>query len=475
MNYRTASLAALACLLVLPATRACCAEAGLAEILAASGWTTDRVAALQASGQVAPGEVPDLLRLASRLGRFEQPLRDEAQSSAESEQPSTAFVPVVASVQVLSVERVALPADEATKLGAREYYLCRLTQDGTPLEAIAEQVPQAWLRDGVLPQPADVLALRVLPDTLLVVQWRWLPTEPQYPEVNFGESLLGGLGVDVASLDQVRDGGPLRAADAAPFYAVLSAMSEVGAHQLARFARGNLPRYASRWTEEVEAAAAGQGGSPKRRKLAAEARRVLGEGRYPIAPLFNDAVNQRGELYVLEGIARRAVAIETAAAATDLDRSVSRRFGVDRYYEIEVFTPDSRNLPIVLATLEVPEGFPLGDNIEVPVRVAGFSFKRWGYRTRQLTDEGGDKPQLAPLLIGRAPIMLAEPATGGGSLGLVVGVAFAIALALVCWVVWRTARSDAEFEKAARRRKLEVVSSEWEVKSDNGRMGNDEN
>jgi hypothetical protein len=426
MTFRTTILAAVVCLLVLPAVRARGAESGLPEILDASGWTAERVEALQGAGNIAPTAVPALLRLASRLGRFEQQLRDEALASTpgQAELPSSnPFAPVVALVQVQSVERVELPADDAAKLGAKQYYRCRVTRDEKSLEVIAEQVPRAWLREGVLPQPAEVLALRLLPDTLLAVQWRWLPTEPRYPEVNFGESLLGGLGVDVASLEQVRDGGPLRAADAEPFYAVLSAMRQTGAHQLARFARGNMPRYASRWSNELEAEEPGQPASPARRKLAAEARQVLGEGRYPIAPLFNDAANQRGELYVLDGIARRAVAIETAAAAADNDRSVSRRFGVERYYEIEVFTPDSRNLPIVFTTLEVPEGFPLGDDIEVPVRIAGFSFKRWGYRTRQTTDEGGDKPQLAPLLVGRAPIVLAPPASDGRSVGLAVGAA----------------------------------------------------
>ncbi|TWT65417.1 hypothetical protein Pla123a_48850 [Posidoniimonas polymericola] len=406
----------------------------LGVVLEASGWTADRRERLATDGPLSADDRRDLLRLAGRLGRFPDQLQEQAaRTNTSSAEP---LIPVVADLSVLSVEPLPGASDAGDRLRIE-------AADGdSAVTVLAPAAPRAWRESGVLPQRAELLGLRVNDQTLLAVAWRWSPTAPAYPHINFGESVLGSLGVNVGALDLLVDGGRLRAIESAPFYEVLSATREIGPQQLARFARRNLPNYAEQWVDDPQA--------PEReRALIADVRQNTSAGRYPIAPLFNDALRQRGELYVLDGVARRAVAIETAAAAGE--RSVSARYGVDRYYEIELFTADSRNLPVVFCALEIPDGFPLGDRIEVPVRAAGFSFKRWAYRTRQQDADGQDKRQLAPLLVGRAPLMLAPPEQAGPGWGVAVGLAFAASLALVWLVVWRTNQRDAEFGRAARR------------------------
>lgn len=410
------------------------AASPLDQVLEATGWPPQRVAGVQQAEDISPADTADLLQLAERLQRFQERLREEANALAAP--PEVGFYPVALSVEVESVE--------AFQFGGQQYYRSQAAFAGQALEVLSSRVPAAWLQSDALPQPAELLGLQLSKERVLAVDWRWLPVAANYPHVSFGQSLLGGLGVDVSALDLVKDSGPLRAIESAPFYEVLSATRQVGAHQLARFAKGNLPTFARQWPDAPREAV------DARSVLAKEVKRVTDEGRYSIAPLFNDAANQRGELYVVDGLARRCVAIETGAAASHGTPTVSSQYGVDRYYELEVFTPDSRNLPLVFCLLEAPEGFPLGDSISVPVRVAGFSFKRWAYRTRKTTDSGADKPQLAPLLIGRAPIRLAEPPSDYRWTSLAVGGAFALALVLVWWVIWRTSRSDAMFERAAR-------------------------
>ncbi|TWT31277.1 hypothetical protein KOR34_46530 [Posidoniimonas corsicana] len=406
----------------------------MSAVLDAVGWTSERRAGLASDQPLTATDTRDLLLLADRLQRFAPQIR--ADTAAAGKQP---LDPVEMQVQVISTEQLQ-SGDGAT---ATPYLRVTANEGDRPLTLLANDVPDAWLAPGVLPQQAEVVGLRIRDGAVVAIAWRWLPEVARYPHVNFGESVLASLGVDVGSLDRFVDGGRLQAVESAPFYATLAAMRQIGPHQLVRFARGNLPTFAAQWTDDPAA-------PPRERALAREVMTIAEEGRYPIAPLFNDALNQRGELYLLEGVARRAVAIETAAGAGA--RSVSAEHGVDRYYEIELFTDDSRNLPVVFCALELPPGFPLGDKIEVPVRAAGFSLKRWGYHTRRQSPDGGDKPQLAPLLIGRAPIVLSAPADAGAAWGVIVGLSFAAAVAAVWVVVWRVNRSDAAFERAVRER-----------------------
>ena len=92
----------------------------------------------------------------------------------------------------------------------------------------------------------------------------------------------------------------------------------------------------------------------------ADARRALDQatsGNSDIVPLFNEPASQRGSLVTLRGDALRAVEIRVD------DPDVVERFGIRRYYEVEIVTDDSQNNPLVCCVAELPEGMPLGDDI----------------------------------------------------------------------------------------------------------------
>ena len=130
------------------------------------------------------------------------------------------------------------------------------------------------------------------------------------------------------------------------------------------------------------------------------------------------------------------------ASARDQDR-----LGSDHYWEIFVFvaTPllqigdDFQDTyPIVYCCTELPEGLPIGEQVNEPVEIAGFIFKRYRYVTRrsdrQKNGPGNGRPQESPLLIGKSPSWLPtkQPLQlPGGMTWLPV----LTALALIGWIM----------------------------------------
>jgi hypothetical protein len=274
----------------------------------------------------------------------------------------------------------------------------------------------------------------------------WHPTEAKEPFVSFGESLLGRLGMDVGLLDNIRSRGRIRSAEREAFYQMLDAAGRIGAERLNRFAEGNLPAVGEAWQRELATAT-----DESRRRLAKEIADRADEGRYSVAPLFNDPDSQIGQLIVVDGAARRVVRVDVGSRPeADGPSDIARRFDIDHYYEMEVFTDDSQNYPLVFCVRELPAGFPTGGSIHIPIRVAGFFFKDWLYHTRGSGqgDAAGGRGQYAPLLIGRAPLVLAIEHGGKDTSQLVFGVLFVAALGGIWAVAAWFARGDRRFRES---------------------------
>ena len=103
---------------------------------------------------------------------------------------------------------------------------------------------------------------------------------------------------------------------------------------------------------------------------------------------------------------------------------------------------------------ELPPGLSIGDGLHEPVRIAGFFFKSWSFRSRRaaIADAKGETPadaemrQFAPLVIGRSPIVLevAEP-TDRNSFGVVAAGIFVLLLGGFWAAGWWLAREDRRF------------------------------
>ncbi len=378
--------------------------------------------------------------------------------------------------RVTKVTKHVPDAADAERLEMSEYFDCRLVlnkQAGTAT-VLTTRVPQAWLGADKLDEPASAVALHLKrtaageppPAIWLAKEIAWHPGKqanddsPLGPGVgelfhgkadkSFGKALLGSIGMDVGLLDMIQSRGPIRVEERDAFYKMLQSVGEVGEQQLVQFAQQNLPAVRHDWELQGQAAT-----TRPRHLLAIEAVRRAAAGRYSVAPLFNDAERQIGRLFVFDGSARRAVRVETGSQAEGDRGEIASRFGIDHYYELEVFTDDSQNYPLVFCVRELPEGFPVGDSIHEPVRVAGFFFKDWLYGTRgggedrnaAHTTGDADRARFAPLLIGRAPIVLEPEQGGAGVAQYVAGAVFVMALAGVWAAAVIYARGDRRFRQ----------------------------
>ena len=149
----------------------------------------------------------------------------------------------------------------------------------------------------------------------------------------------------------------------------------------------------------------------------------------------------RGDQIVLNGTARRITKVLVESGKNQ------DRLGSDHYWEIFIFvaTPllqigeDFQDTyPLVFCCTELPQGLPVGEQVNEPIQIAGFVFKRYRYVTQRLSRQrnGAEigRPQESPLLIGKSPSWL--PARQplqfpGGMTWLPV----LTALALVGWIV----------------------------------------
>ncbi|MEN1679803.1 MAG: hypothetical protein AAGJ46_09425 [Planctomycetota bacterium] len=408
-------------------------------------WAANRRAALTTD------DAADLLQIALRLDRVAG-LLAEAADGGESKARRMR-------VQVTSVRELPLDTDEQSRLEIDKGWLCEATiEPDTSKPSVGAEavmlvtldVPSAWNADGVLPQPIEAIGLLVGADQrlLIVPKIEWRPKQAG-GGVSFGMSLLGDLGMDVGLLDAVEDARPLRAGEHDLFYGVLNAVGEIGAHQLARFAAGNLDRFASTYAVDAEGVDA---------TLAKVVRARASEGEFAVAPLFNNPAAHRGELMVFDGIVRRALRIDTKTEADGEPARAAEVFGVDHYYELQLFTPDSQNLPLVFCVRDLPEGFHVGEKLQQPARLAGFFLKRWAYRTRipKQGDRSADKRQVAPLLVGRSPLILVPPAGPSAQTGLIAGGVFVLLLLALSIGLWRMSRGDQAFEDQIRTRLAEA-------------------
>lgn len=328
------------------------------------------------------------------------------------------------------------PAEAAERFDLAAYYRCEIEVGPRRDRAIvyAPRVPERWRADEPLAERVGVEGMFIMladedalaaahpqgksekddarspgegekedksPPILVARRVAWYPATP-----------LGGLDMDMGLFDGISTRPALTADDRECFYQLLAAAGRTGTKQLLRAV-------------------------PK-------------EGRdAKVEPLFNRPQSQRGRLVELTGTARQAIMRRVE------DRDIVERFGIDHYFEMQVFTGDSQDNPLTFCVRELPPGFPQGERITESVRIAGFFFKKWGYRSS--ADPDATKPgmvlrQLAPLLIGREPVWIKpEPADQRFANG--VFLVLFVVLTVVLWlVVTRLSRSDARFHQQVARR-----------------------
>jgi hypothetical protein len=261
-------------------------------------------------------------------------------------------------IQRVYPEVDAMAADDPL----RTFYRVELEAEGAEkVTAYALHAPKALLDRRSLDEPGGITGLYVKHagaapgerPLLAAAHVAWYPDTP-----------LGRLGMDVALFDEVRDLTTDLKYERECFYQLLAAMR-----------RADFDKLFDETNRE-----------------------------YSVEPLFNRPKSMHGTLVALTGKARRAVEIRVH------DADIRSRFGIDRYYQVDVFTPDSMSNPVVFNLAELPAGFPQGEKISQDVRIPAAFLTGWAYNRDATLEEREKnekaKMQKAPLLIGKSLVMV---------------------------------------------------------------------
>lgn len=202
--------------------------------------------------------------------------------------------------------------------------------------------------------------------------------------------------------------------------------------------------------------------------------KTLGTSQLNVSESIRNASTLQGGLMHLSGTVRKVTKVEVP------DYDVQQRFGLDHYYQIDMFMPlgdrsiqlkrsrdDDQPLvfehsfPIQVCTATVPDKLkelinqPLVGVAEIPrIRVRGFFFKIWSYRSSYASSQDIERMQLGPLLIVAEPEILPPMESQTGMLGLVGVGGFLLLLGGLWWSLWTNMQEDRAVTRArAARRK----------------------
>ncbi len=301
------------------------------------------------------------------------------------------------------LQRIYAEIDELPPTDARrKMYRCEVALDGGGSTAIVYslRLPKGLVGKAKLDEAVSLQGVELknsgtdaAPQPIFATRHlSWYPDTP-----------LGKLGMDYALYDDVRREAHDLKFERECFYQLLSAMKKVDFAQLLE--QTEQPRPAS------------------------------------VVPLFNDPETMTGKLIQLDGSARRAVAVVVE------DADVVERFGIKRYFEVAIFTADSQNNPLLFNVLELPPGFPEGDNINERVQIPGTYLTGFYYRRDPTSNEkiAGEKPPLqkAPLLLGKSLVHLPklDAAAAQQSSYAFAGIII-VAVMVLAYAVWRTTRAE---------------------------------
>lgn len=148
-----------------------------------------------------------------------------------------------------------------------------------------------------------------------------------------------------------------------------------------------------------------------------DALRSASQGDATYLQLYQQPAAYRGELVTIAGTVRRC----SYRAAPQNDA------GITGYYQLWIQAAGTSSSLYVAFVLELPDGFPQGDQLAAEVTLTGFFFKRWAYAAQ-------DTIRTAPVLLARtcewlqpAPAAAREPHSWWPYLAAMgIGVALAI-------------------------------------------------
>lgn len=361
--------------------------------------------------------VADWEVLTQVVRRFEQHEADLARWTLPKKQLTAELVGELFELEgtIVQVAAVHVPQKIAERLELKQLFRSQVKlDDGYLVTVLSTNIPQRWDLSQPLAEPVSlrgVLLSASEEPLLLTTHLHWFPTSG----LPSGMLLLARFGMDAALWDDILQRSPFispeRGREAVAFYACLAALKKAPAAELAKLSLENIARMAS----------ASQNAETKlQKRIAASVNEQAERGLSSVAPLFLEPERQGGELVRIEGTARRAIRI-----SVDEKDHLAASPPIDEYFELEVFTADSQNLPLVCCVTSLPAGFPTGDAIRAGVRLDGVFFKSWRYRSRKVVDGPGEtatqQQRYTPVVLAATVTWLRQTPAGQSWWGLVGG------------------------------------------------------
>ncbi len=135
-------------------------------------------------------------------------------------------------------------------------------------------------------------------------------------------------GITPELLANVQDDRAITSRDNVPFYTILKILKDADPHALAAYSRGVVP----------------------------------------FIQIFKQPELYRGEVITVRGYVKRALASKVQP----------NDFGIEKNNQLWI-KPDDRDDPIVAYCLDLPLGFPTGDELNERIELTGVFYKRWAY------------------------------------------------------------------------------------------------
>ena len=161
--------------------------------------------------------------------------------------------------------------------------------------------------------------------------------------------------------------------------------------------------------------------------------RKASTGKATFAQLYKQPNTYRGKLVTVEGYVKWAV----PHAATKNDK------GIEDIYELWVSVDREAT---VVQCLQLPKGFPIGNDVLAKVEITGFFYKKYAYRPHHAGEEARPDLKVAPVLLAKTVKWIsmesAAEANGPSTEAIWAAVAGALAIALVFtwWIFSRRRR-----------------------------------
>ena len=371
--------------------------------------------------------------------------------------------------RVSKIEKKTIISEAARLLHFDHYYQAHVKIPGTPHTAIVctRHFPVTWKPGEALDEKVEVAGLFLKLGAqqsggqefyFAAPRIAWLPDHlDKTAGITRDHLLLASMGVDVGLFSHItrQTRHEFTGDERACFYQLLSAVSQTTAATLSR----KQPR------------------------------------KLEIPKLLRNTVKAQGQLFTLEGTARRITRIivedpsiqERFKADLDGDGQVDL---LDHYYQIDMFVSlkgksvqvkkdaSDKNAPIfsnvypvnvcvrtlppelVKMNQELVAGKPNQDLLRATVRLQGFFFKTWSYQTVYASSKDEEGFQTSPIFIATEPEVISTEITRSPYIGLLVAIIFTIAL-VACWFfIWKSSRADRQFKETTLKPSLEATDLE---------------